>query len=377
MAAIIRQVSAIAHRVLLYLLLFGLLTPPFGLRAYLEAQAQGQADRARVASVVERPPDAGGAPEAATPRPFAESPPRSALDGIKGKGGWFMIFSGDWTDPDRDRAQALVDSAVRADLSHIYVRVADSRRHFYGTPGLKDLLPLAHARGLSVLGWIEPELQDAVSDAADAIATARFRAEGQRLDGLALTIEGNYDESSVAAYFSGIRAGVGDVKGLGAHYLIIASTFPVPSQHRAYPYATMSRYAQVFAPMAYWRATGLPQFTGSGGVRTFLSRIFQEFRDPAVNPFSRPLSITAQAYDATLESGVPGSPPVAEIVASMEETRAQGGLSWSFYRLPDADNGVTPDESGAITAYPFWQRPGAPGVAGKVLISATNRPVAH
>ncbi len=82
----------------------------------------------------------------------------------------------------------------------------------------------------------------------------------------------------------------------------------------------MSRYCQVFAPMAYWRATGLPRFTGPNGVRSYLDQIFAQFRDSAVNPFNRPLTITAQAYDAALESGTPEPPPVDEIVASMDET---------------------------------------------------------
>jgi len=355
------------------LLLIAFLTPPFGVRAYLDARAQTASDSSRMAFSVTRP---AGSISKLPATAFATSTP-APLDGIRGKGAWFMIFNGDWTDADADRARALVDSAVSADLSHIYVRVADSRRHFYGAPALQDLLPIAHAHHLRVIGWIEPMLNDPTQDAADAIAAARYQEQGQRLDGLALTMEAIRREPNVSQYLSQVRSGASGLAGLGDRYLLIASTLPTPADHRGDAYAAMSRYCQVFAPMAYWRATGLPQFSGPNGVRSYLDQIFAQFRDPSINPFNRPLTITAQAYDAALEYGTPGSPPVDEIVASMDETRAQGGLSWSFYRLPDADNGVTRDEVQAVTGYPFWQRFTSPAIAAKALIASADQPVAY
>ncbi|MDQ6883948.1 MAG: hypothetical protein M3077_06880 [Candidatus Dormibacteraeota bacterium] len=376
MSEILRQLSAFGGRVLLGVVLFALLTPPFGLRAFLEARAQDQAVSARVlqsfgrpaASVVKAPTSA---------RPFVQQP-RSPLDGIAGKGAWFMIFDGEWTDPDADRAAALVDSAVRADLSHVYVRIADSPHHFYAAAMLQDLLPIAHARGLKVIGWIEPMLDDPGSDASDAIAAANFEEQGQRLDGLALTIEGNNtSDPNVGQYLAGVRSGAAGLNGLGDQYLLIASTLPTPYDHPGYAYATMSRYCQVFAPMAYWRATGLPQYSGTDGARAYIDQVFQQFRDPGVNPFKRPLTITAQAYDAAPEYGTPGAPPASEITTSMDETRAQGGISWSYYRLADATNGVTGDEQQAISGYRFWQRSVGPAIAAKALIALPDQPVAY
>ena len=357
-------------------MLFALLTPPFGLRAYLEARAQDQAQGARVISSFGRPV-AALVTLPITARPFAQ-PPRSPLDGVRGKGSWLMIFDGDWNDPDADRAAAIVDSAVRADLSHLYIRIADSEHHFYAASALQDLLPIAHAHGLSIIGWIEPMLTDPTSDAADALAAAQFEEQGQRLDGLALTIEGDStSDPNVSQYLAGIRDGITGVNGLGDRYLLIASTLPMPYDHPAYAYATMSRYCQVFAPMVYWRATGLPQYSGAGGTRAYVDQVFQQFRDPGVNPLKRPLTITAQAYDAAPEYGTPGAPPTDEIVTSMDETRAQGGISWSYYRLANADNGVTAEEQQAITAYPFWERTTGGGVAAKALIALPDQPVAY
>jgi len=274
----------------LSLCLFAFLASPLGVGTYRDVDAEQRLAAARTSSVVDRPASVASGTSATRIRPFAQ-PVSTALDGVSGKGAWFMIFAGDWNDPDADRAYAMVTAAVQADLSHIYVRVADSRHHFYGAPALQDLLLYAHAHGVRVIGWIEPELSDPASDAADAIAAARYQQQGQRLDGLALTIERNWDDASVSQYLVGIRAGITGARGLGDRYLLVASTFPVPSRHGSYPYATMSRYCQVFAPMAYWRATGLPQFVGDGGVRAFLDQIFTEFRDPGVNPFRRPLTI--------------------------------------------------------------------------------------
>jgi hypothetical protein len=364
----VRHLIAIGERVAVLTLLFLLLAPPFALRAALDASAVDRAAAARMLQVFDRPTAAPKQPVFKA-RNFALPLSQPDLAGIQGKGGWFMAFDGDWTDPDADRAAGLVASAVQADLSHIYIRIADSQRHFYASNALQDLLPLAHAAGLEVIGWVEPELSSPLGDANDAVAAARFRVEGQRLDGLALTMEQVTSDPNVEQYLSAIRSGLGD------RYLLIASAYPTPYDHPGSAYATMSRYCQVFAPMAYWRATGLPQFSGADGVRSYLDQVFAQFRDPNVNPFHRPLSITAQAYDAALENGTPGSPPVDEIVASMDETRAQGGVSWSFYRMPDAQNGITSDESAAITAYPFWKRPAR--IADKSLIASLDQPVAY
>jgi len=376
MSGILRQVTAFGGKVVLGVMLLALLTPPFGLRAYLEARAQEQAHATQVMHSFGRPV-AAVVKAPVSPRPFAQTP-RSPLDGVRGKGSWLMMFDGDWNDPDADRAAAIVDSAVRADLSHLYIRIADSHRHFYGASALQDLLPIAHAHGLSILGWIEPMLNDPTSDTADALAAAQFEEQGQHLDGLALTIEGDStSDPNVGQYLSGIRVGIQDMNGLGDRYLLIASTLPMPYDHPGYAYATMSRYCQVFAPMVYWRATGLPRYSGVDGTRAYVDQVFQQFRDPGVNPFQRPLTITAQAYDAAPEYGTPGSPPGAEIVTSMNEARAQGGISWSYYRLANADNGVTAEEQQAITAFPFWQRYSAGGVATKALIALPDQPVAY
>src|SRR6202030_4046640 len=206
----------------------------------------------------------------------------------------------------------------------------------------------------------EPMLDAPTADAADALAAAQFEEQGQRLDGLALTIEGNStSDPNVGQYLSGIRGGITGMNGLGDRYLLIASTVPMPYDHPGSAYATMSRYGQVFAPMVYWRATGLPQYSGADGTRAYVDQVFQQFRDPGVNPFHRPLTITAQTYDAGPEYGTPKAPPPDEIITSMIVTRAQGGIRWSYCRLANADNAVTAEEQRAITAYSVWQRSGS------------------
>src|SRR3979411_3421557 len=114
MSRILRQLMAFGGRVVLGVILFALLTPPFGLRAYLEARAQDQAQAARVITSFGRP--VGAILQLpGTPRGFAQTP-RSPLDGIRGQGSWLMIFDGEWNDPDADRAADMVDAAVVAEL---------------------------------------------------------------------------------------------------------------------------------------------------------------------------------------------------------------------------------------------------------------------
>src|SRR5438477_12420586 len=90
MSRILRQVTALGGRVVLGVMLFALLTPPFGLRAYLEARAQEQAQAAQVLMSFGRPA-AALVKVPVTARPFAQVP-RTPLDGIRGKGSWLMMF---------------------------------------------------------------------------------------------------------------------------------------------------------------------------------------------------------------------------------------------------------------------------------------------
>jgi len=300
----------------------------------------------------------GSAAPAAAAQGFTAARMSGSERAAAGKGTWFLIFASDWTDPDPIRALALAQSAAAADVSHLYVRVADSRAHFYAATALADLLPAAHRLGLTVLGWIEPTLANPEGDAADAVAAAEFAVGGHRLDGLALTVEETpyLTDPYIDRYLRSIRMGTDRSRGLGDAYLLIGSAYPLPSLHATYGYASMSRWCQLLAPLAYWRATGRAEYSDEAGTHAYIRRIFKEFANLTVNPFGRALTITAQAYDAEEESGTPGAPPAGEMVASLDETHAQGGFSWSFYRLADADNGVTADETAAVAAYGYWRR---------------------
>src|SRR4029077_4258279 len=127
MSGILRQVTAFGGRVVLGVMLFALLTPPFGLRAYLEARAQEQAQAAHVMQSFGRPL-AAVVKVPVTARPFVQTP-WSPLDGVKGKGAWLMIFDGDWNDPDADRAAAIDEAARRAGHKHPGNQVGQSHNH--------------------------------------------------------------------------------------------------------------------------------------------------------------------------------------------------------------------------------------------------------
>src|ERR1700752_303844 len=73
MSGILRKVTAFGGRVVLGVTLFAFLTPPFGLRAYLEARAQDQAEASHVIASFFRPA-AAVLKIPVTARPFAQTP---------------------------------------------------------------------------------------------------------------------------------------------------------------------------------------------------------------------------------------------------------------------------------------------------------------
>src|SRR5438132_6627684 len=100
MSGILRQVTAFGGKVVLGVMLLALLTPPFGLRAYLEARAQEQAQATQVIHSFRRP-IASVVKAGVTARPVAQTP-GSPLDGAKAKVAQLIILYGARTDPDPD-----------------------------------------------------------------------------------------------------------------------------------------------------------------------------------------------------------------------------------------------------------------------------------
>jgi hypothetical protein len=252
------------------------------------------------------------APPSLAPPPLA---PRSG--GIPvGKGMWIWL-------PERTdggNPQAIVDRAVAAGLTHVYVRTGSSRQGFEAAAFLEALLPVAHGAGLRVYGWDFPYLEDVAADVDRAMTAITFRTTtGHRIDGFVPDIETGAEGTNLSAetaggYSQALRAAV------GADYPLVACV-PNPSPRRieTFPYAAILPHYDAVAPMVYW--LNRQPDTDVAQAVTWLSQ------------FGKPVIPVGQAYDGGPEGGRPGPPPPEEIdrfLAAAERYGATGASFWSW-----------------------------------------------
>jgi hypothetical protein len=273
-------------------------------------------------------------PEAALPAPPAASPRVSVAAAIGGKGMWIW----EPTATEGGNADAIVNRAVAAHLSQVWVRVGDSFNGFYGAGFLNTLVPLAHRQGLAVIGWGFPYLYDPVGDAGwTAQAMAWQAPTADRLDGWSADIE----TASEGTALSGVRSAayLGQVRPHMGGRPLIATVYP-PNDHwiGIYPYQAMAPYVDAFAPMLYWSCN--------------------EPGDQAAMAIQRlgamaPVHVIGQAFDMAPYGGRVGSPTPIEIARFLDVARRHGAAGASFWVWQY----MTAPEWGALGSYP-WSRPG-------------------
>jgi len=283
-----------------------------------------------IAKLAARPaPTTTGSPEvdaaAAAPSPTtvpAAPPIASAATEValptsripKGKGMWIYmpqyVEGGDPT--------AIVARARAAGLTHLYVRTGSSVDGFNGWPFLDALLPVAHAAGLRIIGWDFPYLDDPGADATRAIDTIFYvTPSGDRIDGFSADIETPAEgvaltPENAAAYGRHIRDMVGpDVT------LIATVPRPTLARQATYPYAEVVDAFDAIAPMVYW-LDAAPTDTVAQAIE-YLSG------------FGKPVLPVGQAYDSSLEGGVPGTPTPQDIDAFITTANIYGASGVSFW----------------------------------------------
>ena len=280
------------------------------------------------------------------PPPAPVTPPAAGKPIIPlGKGMWLyqlsMAEGGD--------AHKVVSKAKAAGLTHLYLRLGSSKGGFYDQAELDQLLPVAHAAGLKVIGWDFVYLDDPAADAARAKAEIDYvTPTGQRIDAFSADIETasegvNLTPEGAAAYGAKLRALV------GPGYPLIA-TVPRPSPVRPFPYAEATRSFDAVAPMVYWLNRD-PATDVAGAIA-------------ALAPLGKPVLPIGQAYNGGAEGGPNIDPPKEALVAFMNTAFAKGAVGVSFWVW----NHATPQQWQAIDEATAWELPAGRAATGAAAV---------
>jgi hypothetical protein len=270
-------------------------------------------------------------------------PTRTLVDGrplwtrVAGKGMWMPYPLIEMASPD-----AVVSAARQLGLTHIYLEVGDSRRGFYGRPGVDRLLMAAHQAHLAVIGWVMTSLADLPTDVRLCTAIATYRTpDGQQLDGIAPDIEENMTAADVAAFSQILRS------TLGPERLIVGVIYPAGSWiGRQYPIASiLSQTFNALAPMAYWHDARRP-FSAAEVTEVVRHAVLDIHA--AVGNDQYPVTVIGQSYDPFSRNGAgPNNPTGAEITAALQAAQEAGAVGISLFQWGT----TTPPEWDALRAF--------------------------
>jgi hypothetical protein len=278
------------------------------------------------------------------------SEPRpTALANVSGKGMWLFFTTNPLDDSYYARLDphAIAERAARAGLRYVELRLAYGA-YWEAEPQAKATIDAIvdglAARGIGTIAWTVPR-DLSFEDVAASVRAAYYRTwRGTPVRGLAIDVErgGDFmgdDPNGIAAlwqYVGLVR------RALGPRYLIVTDVEDPYLEHldnAAYPYARIARYSSVLQPMIYWRmARGVTKADQVGDIIRASLRTLRRVAGTRL-----PVSIGAQ----TSGEGPGGSPPAAEITASLDEARNLGALGECFF----AWNGTRDDQWEALERY--------------------------
>jgi hypothetical protein len=192
------------------------------------------------------------------------------------------------------------------------VRTGGTTDGFYGGAVLRELVPKAHAAGISVVAWDFPTLSDPAADAARAVLAFREGADAFSAD-IETASEGTYlTARRVRYYLSLVRAAAGNRP--------LIATVPRPTTYwlANYPYDAEAPFVDAFAPMVYWSCTE-PGAAVSEAMAA-LSRL-------------RPVAPIGQDFNMGPIGGPPGLPTGREIWRFLDVAHRLGAIGASLYDL--------------------------------------------
>lgn len=160
---------------------------------------------------------------------------------MKGKGTWVNL----WNYP-KD-TQKFISRLKKFGIDTVYLQVNRSN-----TPVIKlknevdQILKMAHANDIKIIGWTYCYLKDVSSDARKFVNVANYISpDGERFDGMAADIEENTSLWAVRAYTNHIK------NKLPKDYPLIAIVYS-PRIKQDYPWEYVANNWDVLMPMTYW-----------------------------------------------------------------------------------------------------------------------------
>jgi hypothetical protein len=217
-------------------------------------------------------------------------------------------------------------------VTHLYAEVAITQYGFFGRNTLDRLLPVAHAAGIAVIGWVYPDLTNIAGDVRMTQDVAQYVTKsGDRVDGVATDVETVDDTASVYCYGQLVRA------LLGPDALLVAAVFH-PFAQSYYPYAAIAASWNVIAPMDYWHSKDIASYSPSQVERFVADSITTIRAAMASTPtgaagIALPVEELGQTYDMYSDDGTGNkAPPTgAEIQSDLQTARALGCIGASFF----------------------------------------------
>ena len=122
-----------------------------------------------------------------------------------------------------------------------------------------DFLVRAHRKGMDVVAWYYPTLDDPAVDEAHLRALADFRVRGQRFDGIALDIEATQSVRDVEERNNRVVELAQQTRDLAGARPVGAVVYPAvqievinPTLWPRFPYKRLAKSVDVWMPMTYW-----------------------------------------------------------------------------------------------------------------------------
>jgi hypothetical protein len=263
----------------------------------------------------------------------AQSDPARDVTAFRGFGTWVDAYDyspafQDGADPPSVTPQSVDDMAALG-VKTLYLQAAKAD---FRSPGplvdealVGEFLVRAHKRGIKVVAWYLPLLDDVEADFAHVQAMADFKVKRQRFDALALDVEWIQGVKDVTErnrrlvdLVGRTRALVGDEAGLGGIVFPAVQLEVInPSLWPGFPYRELRRDVDVWMPMAYWTFRNAP------------------YRDPAsyTGESIRRLRAALRDDEALVHpiGGIGDLSSAADYESFLQSVRDEHAVGWSIY----------------------------------------------